>query len=494
MQQPSELTGQSEPAESFDQADRSDLTASAPVRQADRSDLTAPAPVRQAGRSDLTAPAPVRPADRSDLTAPAPVRPADRSDLTAPAPVRPADRSELTDRRIRLQRYMERERLDGCLVTQNVGLFYWTGSMQSGYLFIPRSGEATYYVRKSLARAQNEAEVRTVELGSFRQFGDKLAADYPETFAGETPAAIGADLDVLPAQLYLRLQEAIPRAKWADASAIMRKTRSVKSEAEVAAIRRAAGVAAEALAEGLARLREGMTELELMAIIEGVMRRKGHIGLMRMRGYNQEIMTGVVAAGEAAATPTYFDGPAGGLGLGPAAPQSSSTRPIGRGEPILLDIGCCVDGYTIDQTRTAVIGRLPEEQRRAYDTAEAMLRKIEGMLRPGEIPEQLYLAALEEARAAGLAGHFMGFGADQVKFLGHGIGLEIDEWPVLARGFAEPLEAGMVLAIEPKFTWPGVGVVGIENTYLITADGFETLTVSPERVYECEASEAGGRP
>jgi Xaa-Pro aminopeptidase len=69
-----------------------------------------------------------------------------------------------------------------------------------------------------------------------------------------------------------------------------------------------------------------------------------------------------------------------------------------------------------------------------------------------------------------------------VKFLGHGIGLEIDELPVLARGFKQPLEAGMTIAIEPKFTFPGIGVVGIENSYLITDDGFENLCISREGI------------
>jgi Xaa-Pro aminopeptidase len=242
-------------------------------------------------------------------------------------------------------------------------------------------------------------------------------------------------------------------------------------------------VAAEALEAGLASLKEGMTELELISVIEKSMRSQGHIGLMRMRGYNQEIMTGVVSAGDAAAEPTYFDGPAGGRGLSPAAPQSVSTRPIGRNEPILIDIGCCVDGYTIDQTRTAVIGELPSELQVAYDCAESIVRSIEMYLRPGATPEQLYAHALEMAKVAGLSDHFMGFGRDQVKFLGHGIGLEIDEWPVLARGFNAPLEEGMTLAIEPKFTFPGLGVVGLENTYLITESGCMALTLSPESIY-----------
>ena len=275
----------------------------------------------------------------------------------------------------------------------------------------------------------------------------------------------------------------LPSVELADASALLRRVRSVKSAGEADAIRKAARVAAGALDEGLRQLHEGMTELELMTVIEHDMRKNGHVGLMRMRGYNQEIMIGMVAAGAAAAEPSYFDGPAGGRGLTAAAPQSASTRPIGRNEPILIDIGCCIDGYVIDQTRTAVIGALPPELARAYEVSVEILRRTERDLRPGAVPERLYAQALEMAEQAGLARHFMGFGADQVRFLGHGIGLEIDEWPVLAKGFADPLEPGMVLAVEPKFTFPGLGVVGIENTYLIRESSCEPLTASPEKLF-----------
>ncbi|WP_276357788.1 M24 family metallopeptidase [Cohnella caldifontis] len=396
-------------------------------------------------------------------------------------------RSESERRIAGLQQLMKDAGLDGCLVTQNVGIYYLAGSMQTGYLFVPAKGPAAYYVKRSLKRAEDESHVRVVELGSLRRFGGQLEGDYPALFAGNGSAGrpqIGADLDVMPAQQYLRFVEAVPQADWRDASALLRRQRSVKSEYEIGRIEAAARVAAASLEEGLRSLREGMTELELMTVIERKMREAGHIGLMRMRGYNQEIAAGMVAAGESAAVPTYFDGPAGGAGLTPAFPQSSSLRPIRRGEPILLDIGCCIDGYVIDQTRTAAIGRLPDELRRAYGTADAILRRTEASLKPGAVPEALYVQALSMAEDAGLSEHFMGFGRDQVKFLGHGIGLEIDEWPVLARGFTEPLEPGMVIAVEPKFTFPGAGVVGIENTYLLTENGCRALTLSPETLYE----------
>lgn len=395
---------------------------------------------------------------------------------------------EWSERVHRLQAKLETAGMAGCLVTQNVGIYYFTGSMQAGYVFVPAVGEPTYYVRRSVTRALAESRIRTTELLSFRAFGEQLSADYPQSFAGTGEAGgqrplIGSDLDVMPAQLYLKLGEVISGVRIVDASGLLRSVRSVKSAYEIDCISNAAEAVATALEEGLAELKPGMTELELMAVIESGIRRRGHSGLMRMRGYNQEIMTGIVSAGEAAAEPSYFDGPAGGRGLSPASPKSVSLRPIGRDEPILLDLGCCIDGYVIDQTRTAVIGALKPELAAAYRVSEEIVRATERLLRPGTTPEQLYVQALEMAESAGLAGHFMGYGKDQVKFLGHGIGLEIDEWPVLARGFREPLEPGMTLAVEPKFTFPGQGVVGIENTYLITEEGCRTLTVSPERLY-----------
>jgi Xaa-Pro dipeptidase len=274
---------------------------------------------------------------------------------------------------------------------------------------------------------------------------------------------------------------------WVDGSMIVRETRMIKDAYEIGRIQEAARIVDLALEHAIAHVREGMSEFALMSLIETTLRQHGHLGLMRMRGYNQEIITGMVGSGAAAAEPTYFDGPAGGRGLSPASPQSSSRKRIELNEPILIDIGCCIDGYVIDQTRTVVVGGLDDRLTFAYHIAEHILRSTEALLRPGTFCDDLYLRALEQAAEAGLSEFFMGYGADQVKFLGHGIGLEIDELPVLAKGFKLPLEAGMVIAIEPKFTFPGRGVVGIENSYLITSEGFIKLTCSREGILSIDA-------
>ncbi|MGF7033055.1 Xaa-Pro aminopeptidase [Paenibacillus mucilaginosus] len=387
--------------------------------------------------------------------------------------------SEYRMRIERLQQKLLAEGLDAFVVTQNVDLYYLTGSMQTGYLLVPAAGEPRFFVRRSVHRAKEESAVPVEALGSFRSLGQQIT----EAFPALGPAGkirLAAEYDVLPVQQFLRLQDLLPHAEWADGSLLIRELRMIKSPYELGCIREAARLIDEALEDALGRLQAGMTEVEVMSGVEHFIRRRGHLGLMRVRGYNQEIITGMLGAGEAAAEPTYFDGPAGGRGLSPASPQSASRRPIGAGEPILIDIGCCVDGYVIDQTRTAVIGELPEDLERAYAVSEDILRRTEGMLKPGTPCDKLYTQSVQWAKEAGLAEHYMGFGGDQVKFLGHGIGLEIDELPVLARGFKYGLEPGMVIAIEPKFTFPKRGVVGIENSYAITPDGFEKLTVSRE--------------
>jgi Xaa-Pro dipeptidase len=396
-----------------------------------------------------------------------------------------------TSRKERLQLKMKHKQIDACLITQNVDLYYFTGSMQTGYLVIPAEGEAIFFVRRSMVRAQQESAVAVEALGSLREFDTTLQESFKNLFSEAKQVSrkliIATEFDVLPVQQFQRLEAALHDAAWMDGSMLVRETRMIKDTYEISRIQEAARIIDIALEHAIANVREGMTEFALMSLIETTLRQYGHLGLMRMRGYNQEIVTGMVGSGAAAAEPTYFDGPAGGRGLSPASPQSSSRKQIELNEPILIDIGCCIDGYVIDQTRTVVVGGLDDQLTHAYHISESILRSTEVLLRPGTMCDELYVLAVEQAAEAGLSEFFMGFGADQVKFLGHGIGLEIDELPILAKGFKLPLEAGMVIAIEPKFTFPGRGVVGIENSYLITAQGYTKLTCSREGIISIQA-------
>ncbi len=205
---------------------------------------------------------------------------------------------------------------------------------------------------------------------------------------------------------------------------------------------------------------------------------------MRYRGFNQELHYGQVLSGPSGAVPGYSDSPLVGPGPNPVIGKGTGREPLRAGDPVIVDLVGAHNGWLADQTRTFFLGKAPADLRRAYEVTVQILRAVEAELRPGAIPAQLFELAEQIAIDEGFGDHFMGAGADRVRFLGHGVGMEVDETPVLAPGFDRPLVEGNVLAIEPKLVFAGRGAVGIENQYAVTGDGFETITTAPEELIE----------
>lgn len=297
---------------------------------------------------------------------------------------------------------------------------------------------------------------------------------------------LGFELDVVPYNLIQKYLRLFPKVEPVDLSFELRMQRGIKSEYEINHIRQAAQKVNQVIESIPSMIRLGMTEIELVALIEQALRLQGNSNLYHVRGFNQEMALGVVSSGEAAAVPSFFDGPASGVGVSVASPISASLKKIKENEPILLDIGTICEGYFIDQTRMAVIGQLDSDLMRAYQVAQSILREVEQLAKPGVAWEKLYQRACEMVEAAGLSDYFMGYQGDQIKFLGHGVGLEVDEFPILAKGFQQPLQEGMVIAIEPKFIYPGRGVIGLENTYVVTETGLESISLSSEELIQIQ--------
>ena len=218
-------------------------------------------------------------------------------------------------------------------------------------------------------------------------------------------------------------------------------------------------------------LEEGITEIELAGKVEALARKLGHQGIVRMRLWGSELFYGHLMAGPAAAVPSYLASPTGGRSLGPAVAQGPGFRRIRRHEPVLVDYVFAHQGYLSDHTRIFSLGELPEPLIRAH---EAMLRiqaALKDEARPGVDAGRLYETATKMAAELGYADNFMGFGRDRIQFIGHGIGIELDEHPFLAKGQTLELQADMIIALEPKAIFPGIGVVGVENTHRVTPGG-----------------------
>jgi len=224
-------------------------------------------------------------------------------------------------------------------------------------------------------------------------------------------------------------------------------------------------------------LRDGMSEAELGGEIFSLMVREGHHGITRFGRFGTEMVLGQLGFGENTLYPTSFDGPGGCYGMAPGAPVlGSRDRTLRDGDLVFVDCGCGVQGYHTDKTMTYMFGRsLPEDAIVAHRRCVEVQDETASLLRPGNVPSEIYVTILDGLNSEFLE-NFMGFGNRRAQFLGHGIGLTVDEVPVIARGFNEPLEEGMVFALEPKKGVRGVGLVGTENTFVVTRGGGRCIT------------------
>lgn len=386
-------------------------------------------------------------------------------------------KNELEYRYRKLQTEMATAGLDAVFLVQNADLFYFTGTVQTGNLYVPVSGEPIYLVRRDYRRARMESALaRVIPCSTLSELPGLLAE-----YGCPAPARIGLELDLLPVNFYRKYRTLYPNAQFLDASPLVRRVRMVKSHYEIHIMQDAAHQADKVYRRAAQVIREGMSELELAAELEHLSRLEGHQGYLRMRAFNGELSCNRILSGADAAAPACTNTPLGGMGLTPAFGHGASYNRIGRGEPVVVDFAGCFDGYMVDQTRIFAIGSLSDRMRRGYDD---MLR-IEGLMT--ELAERrpswgsIYDACLELARQLGYAENFMGGPGAQVPFVGHGIGIEMDEYPFIAKGFHEEhLEPGMAFAFEPKLVFPGEGAVGIENTFYLTETGLKRLTFSSQ--------------
>ncbi|MFP3879763.1 MAG: M24 family metallopeptidase [Dehalococcoidia bacterium] len=395
---------------------------------------------------------------------------------------------EIHSRIARLQEVLGDDDIGGALVSQNVDLFYFAGTIQRSFLFIPAEGEAVLAVQGNLDRALEESSLgRVIPVRNSRQLAQALS-----DFGYSTGGRIGLEMDVLPVKYYLALQRDFPKADFRDISEPIRKIRMVKSPYEISQIRTACGILSQVMLEAQRSIRPGMTELEVDSMLVGLARRLGHQGLLRMRGYNQEMFSAHVYCGKTATTSPTMSVPLGGLGTTPAFAQGASFNTITENEPLIIDFGVGTNGYVTDMTRTFVIGKLPPELQEAYSVAKEIKDFVEQWISPGKSWSRLYEEALEMVKRRGYQDHFMGYKGHQAGFVGHGIGLEIDEYPIIAPRFSEEFKENMVLAVEPKLVFPDAGAVGVEDDYLITKTGMERLTTYDDHVLTIDWSGSSG--
>jgi Xaa-Pro aminopeptidase len=394
--------------------------------------------------------------------------------VTADAASQPPPLSELEPRLERLRRCLAASGLDAALLVLAADVYHLSGTAQNAHLVVPVDGEPLLLVRRDLERARAESALAAIEpLASLRGLEPALAA------LGLGPgSAIGLELDVLPASSYLRYAAMLPDRQLGDAMPAVWAARAPKSAWELERVRAACAQGTAAMQALPELVQAGKPEVDLLSDLAGVMRAHGHEGTIRFRGINSEFFFGQVLGGPSAAVPGPTETPLAGPGLSPAQGRGASRRPLAAGDAIVVDVTGLAGGYVSDQTRTVFLGDPDPRLVAGYETCRAILLACEELLVPGTPASALYERGLEVATEARLERHYMGFGPDRVRFVGHAIGLELNESPALARGVHTPLVDGAVIAVEPKLLYPGLGAVGIENSYVVRPGGPERLTLA----------------
>ena len=362
---------------------------------------------------------------------------------------------------------MNEKKIDALLISDNANKYYLTGRVFSGYIYLPLKGEPIYFVKRPVTmKGDGVVSIRKPE-------------QIAESIGMVPPATIGLELATASYSKVERLRRIFPQSELADASSVMSAARAVKTAEELEKIR-ISGIKQDHVYRKIPTLyREGMTDVELQVEIERESRLEGCLGQFRINGDDMELYMGNILVGDNADVPTPYDFAMGGEGMDPSLPVGCNGTVIKPGNSVMVDVNGNYTGYMTDMTRTYYVEEIGDLARKAHECSIAICRRLAELGRPGTEAKALYEEAEKMAREAGLHEYFMGH-RQKAGFVGHGVGIEINELPVIAPRSRDILQENNVIALEPKFVIPKTGAVGIENTYVVTPDGLKPLTNTPE--------------
>jgi Xaa-Pro dipeptidase len=381
-----------------------------------------------------------------------------------------------------LQSNLRSKGWQAALIMQPRDLYYYAGTAQPANLWVPDEGDAVFFTRRVHELAQEATWIdRTVNASSF---GEMSRALVDLGLALSSGAVLGVEQDVLPYRLVESLKKKLEGVELENVSPIVLQQRLVKDDDEVARIRKALELWKEGHKAIMEILAVGVAEHEVAAAMENAARRGGGDGMVWPRRWDSYLPAGgIVASGPNAWVVSGEAMTVTGVGLSQALPWGASSRRLDAGDLVVVDFCISYKGYHCDMTRTYCLGEPNGEQRDLWERLLDLHLQVVDRVRPGVTGEELYLYAEGLAEKQGLAENFMGVGSARGRYIGHSIGLELDEWPVLGEGSHEPMPVGAVITIEPKFMVPGLGAVMVEDDLLVTPDGHEVLSTLDRRLF-----------
>jgi Xaa-Pro dipeptidase len=388
----------------------------------------------------------------------------------------PAD--ELNRRQAGIQKKLREKGIDGLLILQRVDLFYFSGTAQNGFLYMPAEGAPLLLIKKHLPRARAESLLdHVVAINSIKEIPRRVAAFY-----GGPPRVVGLELDVLPVSYFRKLEGLLGARSYADAAPLILRTRMVKSGWEIEQMEKTAQMSAKTFDYVRSAIRPGLTEIEFAGMVETFARKLGHGAMLRMRDFLTEGYPWHLLSGKSGGMVGLLDSPASGAGTSPAFPCGAGHKPLAADEPIMVDFSSVLNGYHLDETRMVAIGSLPDRAMAACQAAIDIRDTVLDTVKPGVTLAELFDTSVERAAELGYEEQYLGPPDNKVVFIGHGVGLELVEPPIIARGRKDRLVPGMTLALEPKMVFENEFCAGIEDVFLVTETGYRMISQLPPNV------------
>ncbi len=389
--------------------------------------------------------------------------------------------SEIDSRTLKLQKELQESEIDGLFIVQRVDLFYFSGTSQNGFMYIPSDGAPLLFIKQYLPRAQEESSVASIiKINSIKEIPGLIIDHF-----GKLPATIGFELDVIPVNDFTFYRSLFPGSKFVDGSPLVLKLRRIKSEWEITQLENTADMTRQTFDYMQATIKAGISEMEFAGMFETYARRLGHGAGLRVRHYQTEGYPWHVLSGKSGGMVGLLDSPASGAGTSAAFPVGAGSKKLCANEPIMVDLGSVLNGYHMDETRMLAIGAMPP---RAMDASLAAIEIHDSVLaksKPGITVGELFEHSVRLAKSLGHEIPYLGPPGHKVSFIGHGIGLELIEPYIMARNRDHQLEPGMTFALEPKMVYENEFAAGVESVFLVTQTGARLLSKVPVEIFVC---------
>jgi Xaa-Pro aminopeptidase len=389
--------------------------------------------------------------------------------------------SEIKARTLSIQQELRQNNIEGLFIVQRVDLFYFSGTAQNGFMYIPAEGEPLLFIKQYLPRAKMESSAANIiHIDSIKEIPGLIA-----DFYGRLPEQLGFELDVVPVNDFHFYQSLFKVKTWVDGSPHILKVRRIKSDWEVTQMENTAEMTRKTYQYMQKIIQPGLTEIEFAGMFETYARKIGHAARIRVRHYQTEGYPWHILSGRSGSMPGLLDSPASGEGTSAAFPVGAGHKKLCANEPIMVDLGSVLNGYHMDETRMFAIDSMPDKAMQTCRAAIEIHDRILQKAKPGTTLGELFDFSVRLAEKLGFSESYLGAPGHKVSFIGHGIGLEIIEPYIIARNRNDQLEPGMTFALEPKFVCENEFSAGVESVFVVTENGTRLISKIPVEIFIC---------